>query len=144
MGWQYKPAISQGEYIALVATSGTVLDLFSSVTVPEILQRINANANGWHAVTATYKRGIFSGTELKIYGIADSLVFADNVKAEADSAVNSFWTISGVSFSVLAGGSPSDPLPGTADVADWVKWVAIAASAIAIAIVVIQLRKATE
>jgi hypothetical protein len=143
MAWQYKPVAMPGEYLLLTAVSGTNLDLLSSISPQEIQQRVLDAAQGWFPVSVRWERGVFS-SNLRILGQATSSVDTAAAAAEAAAAVNSFWSIFGTQFNVLVSTNASDPQPG--DGPDWntsIKWVAIAAIAIAAAIIIVQIRKAT-
>jgi hypothetical protein len=144
MAWQYKPVAMPGEYLLLTAVSGTNLDLLSSISPQEIQQRVLDAAQGWFPVSVRWERGLFSST-LRILGQATTSVDTAAAAAEAAAAVNSFWTIFGTRFNVLVSANGNDPQPG--DGPDWnasIKWVAIAAIAIAAAIIIVQVRKATS
>ena len=142
MAWQYKPVATPGEYLLLTAVSGTNLDLLSSISPQEIQQRVLDAAHGWFPVSVRWQRGLFT-SNLRILGQATTTVDAVAAAAEAAAAVNSFWSIFGTQFSVLVSANASDPLPD--DGPDWnasIRWIAIAAVAIAAAIIIVQLRKA--
>ena len=142
MAWQYKPVATPGEYLLLTAVSGTNLDLLSSISPQEIQQRVLDAAQGWFPVSVRWERGLFA-SNLRILGQATTTVDAAAAASEAAAAVNSFWSIFGTQFSVLVSANASDPLPD--DGSDWnasIRWIAIAAVAIAAAIIIVQLRKA--
>jgi hypothetical protein len=143
MAWQYKPVAMPGEYLLLTAVSGTNLDLLSTISPQEIQQRVLDAAQGWFPVSVRWERGIFS-SNLRILGQATTSVDTASVAAEAAAAVNSFWSIFGTQINVLVSANASDPQPGEGP--DWnvsIKWVAIAAVAIATAIIIVNIRKAT-
>lgn len=142
MAWQMQALALPGQYLLLEAVSGwSLLDLVDNA---EISARIAEVATDWQPVSVIIHRGLFGvGDRLVIIGQALNPVPVDQVAAEAANAVNSFWTVALVRFTVRVSPTP-DPLPSQEGM-DWgsaIRWIATAAIVIGAAIIFVNVRKA--
>ena len=142
MAWSTQAIARPGQYLLIRTVSGFSVDLFGSISNLDLLERVRNYANGWTPISARIDRGLFSA-DVRILGQANSTVDAMAVAAEAAGALDSFWSIAGTSVSVWVSDDATAPEPAAAgdSTASSIRWISVAAIAIAAAIVVVQVRK---
>ena len=142
MAWSTQAVAHPGQYLLIRTVSGFSVDLFGSISNLDLLERVRNYANGWTPISARIDRGLFSA-DVRILGQAQSAVDTMAVAVEAAGALDSFWTIAGTSVSVWVSDDATSPEPSPAGdtTAASIRWISVAAIAIAAAIIVVQIRK---
>ena len=142
MAWSTQAVARPGQYLLIRTVSGFSVDVFGSVSNLDLLERLRNYANGWMPISARIDRGLFSA-DVRILGQAQAPIDTMAVAAEAAGALDSFWTIAGTSVSVWVSDDATAPEPSPAgdSMATSIRWISVAAIAIAAAIIVVQIRK---
>lgn len=141
MAWQQKRIANPGEYLLARTAGGLSIDLFGAISNLELMQRLQNYANGWIPVSVRFERGLFSG-DIVVLAQAQAPVDMAAFAADVENAINSFWAIMGVTVSAWASPDASADPPGTGNsTASSIRWLAVAAIAVAAAIAIVQIRK---
>ena len=142
MAWSTQAIARPGQYLLLRTVSGVSFDLLGGISNLDLMERLTNYANGWTPISARIDRGLFSA-DVRILGQANATVDTMAVATEAAGALDSFWSLAGTSVSVWVSDDAMAPEPATAgdSTASSIRWISVAAIAIAAAIVVVQVRK---
>lgn len=143
--WTTQQQISNGAYIMATVTSGWNIDLFASVTEPEVLQRVGERARGWQPVSVQWERGLLGvGSTLRVYGQALTVNPAASIQADVEAGLNSFWTIGGVSAVIQTSDTLEQPPTAIEQWRSTLQIVAVAVIVVGVVWGITQVRKAFQ
>lgn len=139
--WSFQPTIAPGSYIRGNVVSGLAIE-FPAVTVAEYSARLREYAQGWELIGVDYKRTLFGiDSHFLIYGRATMPLSADDISSQMSAALNSFWSVMGVSVVVEASNTLDRAAPASSPWSNTLRIIAFAAIAVAVAVVYREYRK---
>lgn len=142
MAWTRPSVARAGQYLYARTVAGFSSDLFGTISQTELEERLRGYLTQADLLQVQTVRDLFT-FDVSVLARARADLPLDMFEQQVGQALESFWTIAGVMVNAWASDNAADPLPapGGGEIGSTVRWVAIAAIAAAIAIVIVQIRK---
>lgn len=149
MGLTTQDVVRAGQWVMGETLSGWNIDLFSTITPDDVVEKARKFAEGWTPEQADIQRNIVVGIggTLRIFGRATSDMPTAVIRSQMENAIDDFWSVAGATVQVYVSDSAINPsdVPKAAD--QWpraLQWAAAAVIVVAIAWGIYQIRKVIE